>query len=320
MIDSSVLLADLKGQLKLLQDDLRERAEDPTSTWGAHLKAEYDEALRRERTGWSWVEWRKNEVDQAAVAWIVATVFLRFCEDNDLLRGAKVNGLPTAVGWIAGTGDGVQRAEENLTAYFRENPTHNRRHWLQQGFNVLAAQPAGRALVDPAHNPVWTAEISPEATAALITFWRRTTEDGSLVHDFTDPDLGTRFLGDLYQDLSDHARKTYALLQTPVFVEEFILDQTLSPALAEFGVEGLKLIDPACGSGHFLLGAFERLDKAWQNAAPALDPKERVRRAMASIHGVDINPFAIAIARFRLTVAGLKGLFGLQSALTRSAS
>ncbi|MCG7595320.1 BREX-2 system adenine-specific DNA-methyltransferase PglX [Mycobacterium sp. PSTR-4-N] len=305
MIISSALLADLKGQLKLLQADLKQRAEDSSNSWGARLKEEYAEALRRERTGWSWVDWRDNEVDQAAAAWIISTTFLRFCEDNDLLAGAKIDGLPTAVGWIAGPGDRVQRAEENLTAYFRDNPTHNRRHWLQQGFSVLAAQPAGAALVDPKHNPVWKAEISPEAATALIAFWRRTNDDGTLVHDFTDPNLETRFLGDLYQDLSEHAKKTYALLQTPVFVEEFILDQTLTPAVAEFGLDGLKLIDPACGSGHFLLGAFERLNQAWLEAAPGLDAKERVRRAMASIHGVDINPFAVAIARFRLTVAGL---------------
>lgn len=306
MIDSSALLADLKAQLKILQADLKQRAEDPSNSWGARLKVEYAEAFRRERTGWSWVDWRDNEVDQAAVAWVISTTFLRFCEDNDLLVGAKIDGLPTAVGWIAGPGDRVQRAEENLTAYFRDNPTHNRRHWIQQGFAVLAAQPAGQALVDPKHNPVWRAEISPESATALIAFWRRTNEDGTPVHDFTDSTLETRFLGDLYQDLSEHARDTYALLQTPVFVEEFILDQTLTPAVAEFGLDGLKLIDPACGSGHFLLGAFERLNQAWLEAAPGLDAKERVRRAMASIHGVDVNPFATAIARFRLTVAGLK--------------
>ncbi len=41
------------------------------------------------------------------------------------------------------------------------------------------------------------------------------------------PGVGHPFLGDLYQDLSEHAKKTYALLQTPDFVEEFILDRTL---------------------------------------------------------------------------------------------
>lgn len=305
MINSVALLKDLKTQLNLVKADLRACADNANDRWGARLQDEYAEARRRERTGHSWVVWRDNEVDQAAVAWLIATTFIRFCEDNDLLSGARVEGQPVPVGWIAGPGDRTTRAEENLTAYFRENPTHNRRDWLRQAFRVLAAQPAGKALVDERHNPVWSADISAERASSLIDFWRISDSAGELVHDFTDPDLDTRFLGDLYQDLSDYARKTYALLQTPVFVEEFILDQTLSPALAEFGLEGIKLIDPTCGSGHFLLGAFERLVDQWATEAPAIDAKERVRRAMDSIHGVDLNPFAIAIARFRLTVAGL---------------
>ena len=89
-------------------------------------------------------------MDQAAVAWIIATTFLRFCEDNDLLAGAQQDGRPVPVGWIAGPGERTARAEENLTAYFRAHPTDNRRHWLQQGFRVLAAQPAGQGAGRPA--------------------------------------------------------------------------------------------------------------------------------------------------------------------------
>ncbi|GII98228.1 hypothetical protein CLV28_1343 [Sediminihabitans luteus] len=306
MINSSALLADLKGQLKTLQGDLKERADDPTTEWGAALQREHARALKRERTGLSWTAWRDNEVDQAAVAWIVATTFVRFCEDNDLLAGATLAGTPVPVGWIAGPGDRASRARENQTAYFRVNTSHHDRDWLQQAFRVLAAQPAGAALVDPRHNPVWTAEISAEAAKGLVGFWRRTDDGGALVHDFTDSALDTRFLGDLYQDLSEHAKKTYALLQTPEFVEQFILDRSLTPAIAEFGADSLKLIDPTCGSGHFLLGAFERLNAQWAADAPGLDPKQRVRKAMDSIHGVDLNPFAVAIARFRLTVAGIQ--------------
>jgi hypothetical protein len=317
MINSPALLADLKAQLRILQADLKERADDPTTTWGAALQREYAEALRRERTGLSWTAWRDNEVDQAAVGWVVSTTFVRFCEDNDLLLGATLDGLPVPVGWIAGPGDRTLRARENQTAYFRINTSHHDRDWLQQSFHVLAAQPAGTALVDPEHNAVWKAEISAEAAKGLVDFWRRADAGGALVHDFTDPDLNTRFLGDLYQDLSEHAKKTYALLQTPVFVEEFILDRTLTPAIAEFGVDGLKLIDPTCGSGHFLLGAFKRLNRQWAAEAPGMDPKQRVRKAMDSIHGVDLNPFAVAIARFRLTVAGIlaageKSLVGVE--------
>ncbi|MEN0072419.1 MAG: BREX-2 system adenine-specific DNA-methyltransferase PglX, partial [Propionicimonas sp.] len=111
---------------------------------------------------------------------------------------------------------------------------------------------------------------------------------------------------DLYQDLSEYAKKTFALLQTPEFVEEFILDQTLEPALAERPLEDFRLIDPACGSGHFLLGAFRRLVSRWAEYAPGLPIRERVQRALDAVNGVDLNPFAVAISRFRLTLAAVQ--------------
>src|SRR5262249_45998955 len=130
-------------------------------------------------------------------------------------------------------------------------------------------------------------------------------DPGSLfrvVRDFRGPDP-TRFLGDLYQDLSERARKKYALLQTPVFVEEFILDRTLDPAIDEFGLDTVRMIDPTCGSGHFLLGAFALLFDLWMKR----EDNEIVaaQKALDGVWGVDINPFAVAIARFRLIVAAL---------------
>ena len=310
MIDSTALLADLRAQLKVLTADLRSQAEDPTVGWARQLRAQFAEATSRERTGLSWVDWRDGEVDQAAVAWLVACAFVRFCEDNHLLDGARdTTGRPVAVPWIAGpTGDGnrLARAVENETMFYRSQPTANSRDWLHHAFGVLADLPAGRLLVDRHHNPVWTALISAEAAQQLVEFWRATDAAGVLVHDFTDPGLDTRFLGDLYQELSEFAQKKYALLQTPVFVEELILDLTLTPAIEEFGLDGLKLIDPTCGSGHFLLGAFARLDALWRQHAPGMEARTRVQKALDSIHGVDLNPFAVAIARFRLTVAALK--------------
>ncbi|NMR20264.1 BREX-2 system adenine-specific DNA-methyltransferase PglX [Cellulomonas fimi] len=304
MIVSSALLADLKRQLAALEGDLRAQSEDPEVEWSRALRSEHARATARGRTALTWSVWRDGEVAQAAVAWILASTFVRFCEDNHLL-----DGHPTAGGspvWIAGPGERTAQAVENQQAHYEKHPTDNSRDWLHLAFRALADLPAGRGLVDPGHNPVWRALISDSAADALVAFWRRRHDDGALVHDFTDPDLGTRFLGDLYQDLSEHAKKTYALLQTPVFVEEFILDRTLTPAIEEFGLGGLKLIDPTCGSGHFLLGAFARLDEAWRAHAPNLSSRERVQRALDSIHGVDLNPFAVAIARFRLTVAALK--------------
>ena len=306
MIDSHALLVDLKKQLKFLEADLRQRAVEPGLPWAEMLRAEHAAASARERTALTWSEWSKGEVSQAAVAWIIACTFIRFAEDNDLLVGARDNGAAVPLPWIAGAGERLDRAIENQSAFYAAEPTMNSRDWLQQAFGVLASLPAGKGLVDRAHSPVWVAPISATAADGLVDFWRQTDSAGALIHDFTDAFLDTRFLGDLYQDLSEYAKKTFALLQTPVFIEEFILDYTLVPAMAEFGLDGLKLIDPTCGSGHFLLGAFERLDQAWREHAPALDARTRVQKALDSIHGVDLNPFAVAIARVRLTVAALK--------------
>jgi len=66
------------------------------------------------------------------------------------------------------------------------------------------------------------------------------------------------------------------------------------------------MIDPTCGSGHFLLGAFARLHKLWTDKEPGADPRVRVQKALDQVTGVDVNPFAVAIAKFRLLVAALQ--------------
>ncbi len=129
-------------------------------------------------------------------------------------------------------------------------------------------------------------------------------ETGHLKRSFDVEEGDTRFLGDLYQELSERAKKKYALLQTPVFVEEFILDRTLTPALAEFGLEKVRMIDPTCGSGHFLLGGFSLLFDLWSRRES--NEIKAAQKALDGVWGVDINPFAVAIARFRLIVAALQ--------------
>jgi hypothetical protein len=141
----------------------------------------------------------------------------------------------------------------------------------------------------------------------VMQFWQEVAADsGTLVRDFTDPTWNTRFLGDLYQDLSEATRKRYALLQTPEFVEEFILDRTLTPAIREFGYREVRLIDPTCGSGHFLLGGFHRMVDEWSRNEPGRNRRDVAQKALDAVAGVDLNPFAVAISRFRLLVAALQ--------------
>ncbi|MFJ9700587.1 BREX-2 system adenine-specific DNA-methyltransferase PglX [Streptomyces fradiae] len=313
-MDKAALLKDLRKQVTILEDDLRARTES-VEEFRADLEREYEAARQARRTAATYGAWRDERVTQAAAAWILATVFVRFCEDNELIEAP----------YVAGPGERLADAEDRQAAFFREHPELNDRDWLIAGFEGLAAtHKAVAGLFDRRHNALWELSPSYEAATALLGFWRTRGADGEIVHDFTDEDLDTRFLGDLYQDLSEHARKTYALLQTPEFVEEFILDLTLEPAVEEFGlapawkhkpsgyqgdapvVYGLRCIDPACGSGHFLLGMFHRLLAKWREAEPGTDDWELVRRSLESVHGCDKNPFAVAIARFRLLVAVLK--------------
>ena len=277
-----------------VEDDLRTRL-DEDAELKARWQSEHVDALRAERTSSAWVSWRDDRITQAAVGWVLTTVFLRFCEDNALL--SKV--------WIAGPGARRQEAFDAENAYFRAHPENTWREWIMEGIAHLQSFPATAALVDE-HAALW--QVSPSGAMAkeILDFWRATDEAGVPLYDFQDNGLSTRFLGDLYQDLSEYAKKTFALLQTPEFVEEFILDQTLTPALAERPLEGFKLIDPTCGSGHFLLGGFQRLLDEWSAKAPNMETRERVQKALNAIHGVDLNPFAVAIARFRLTIAALQ--------------
>ncbi|MEG3626425.1 BREX-2 system adenine-specific DNA-methyltransferase PglX [Streptomyces poriticola] len=302
MIDRKALLDDLKQQVKAVEADLARQVK-ALGDVGARLRSEYDRARKLGRTAATWNSWLDERITQVAVAWVLGTVFVRFCEDNRLIPEPYLTGPD---------GDRRELAESRYDAYVEsdEDPTY--RGWLEKAFEELGQGQAGRLLFDQRHNPLYQVPLSHDGARELVEFWRGRDEAGSLVHDFTDPlnedgteGWDTRFLGDLYQDLSEAARKTYALLQTPEFVEEFILDRTMNPAVREFGYEDLKMIDPTCGSGHFVLGAFRRLVRLWAEGQPGRDVHERVRAALDSVHGVDINPFAVAIARFRLLVAAM---------------
>jgi hypothetical protein len=304
MINRSALLADLKRLVTTVQDDLRARASSAdVPDVGHRLADEYARAQAARRTAATFEAWREGEITQMAVAWTLSCVFARFLEDNALVDAARIAG-PTQ--------ERLEDARDARLAFFRAHPTETDREYLLNLFDSLAALP-GTADIFGAVNPIRSlpAWLSPEAATSLVTFFQAIDPGtGNLTHDFSDPAWDTRFLGDLYQDLSEAARKRYALLQTPDFVEKFLLDRTLEPALDEFSAEfkagSFKMIDPACGSGHLVTGSFKRIFDRLLRAEPAASRRELVIRSLACVHGIDINPFAAAIARFRLLLAAMQ--------------
>jgi hypothetical protein len=88
---------------------------------------------------------------------------------------------------------------------------------------------------------------------------------------------------------------------TPHRLVEFLLDEML-PWEQEGPAKTLKILDPSCGSGVFLVEAYRRLISRWQQANPGAQPKvDDLRKIMQdSLFGIDINPEAVRVAAFSL--------------------
>ncbi|MBK8698015.1 MAG: hypothetical protein IPN17_38695 [Deltaproteobacteria bacterium] len=240
----------------------------------------------QKRTAAALPEWTDQTLTQVAVAWVLSAVFVRVLEDRGLVAHRRIAG-----------GD----ATDSERLFYEMFAGLGARDYLAAVFNEVAHAPVLRDLLGPSGNPAWKLGPSHAAVLELFKLLRDADATGALTWRFDDAD--TRFLGDLYQDLSAEVRERYALLQTPDFVERFILDRTLDPAVAEFGLAAVRVIDPTCGSGHFLLGSFQRIVGWMREARPADDLRDVALAALGRVYGSDINPYAVAIARFRLLLA-----------------
>jgi hypothetical protein len=152
--------------------------------------------------------------------------------------------------------------------------------------------------------------------------------------------LGAEELGSVYESLlelhpqvnldaatfelsvaSGHERKTTGSYYTPTSLIDCLLDSALDPVLdeaarkpdAERAILALKVVDPACGSGHFLIAAAHRLAKRLASARSGdEEPSPEFRRTALRdiighcIYGVDINPMAVELCKVNLWMEGLE--------------
>ncbi|GCF08501.1 Eco57I restriction-modification methylase domain-containing protein [Dictyobacter arantiisoli] len=155
--------------------------------------------------------------------------------------------------------------------------------------------------------------------------------------------LGSEELGSVYESLlelhpeldieagrfelttaSGNERKTTGSYYTPTSLIDCLLDSALDPVLdeacrgkskdeAQKAILDLKVCDPACGSGHFLIAAAHRI--ARRLAAVLTDSEEpdaAARRAALRqvvshcIYGVDINPMAVELCKVNLWMEAIE--------------
>jgi len=116
-------------------------------------------------------------------------------------------------------------------------------------------------------------------------------------------------------------RKTTGSYYTPTSLINCLLDSALNPVIdeaqkkdpTEKGILHLKICDPACGSGHFLIAAAHRLAKRLASIRSGDDEPSPgdVTHALRDvighcIYGVDINPMAVELCKVGLWLEALE--------------
>ena len=153
--------------------------------------------------------------------------------------------------------------------------------------------------------------------------------------------LGSEELGSVYESLlelhpelnveagtfelkvaSGHERKTTGSYYTHPSLVQCLLDSALDPVIqdclkeardAEKALLSLKICDPACGSGHFLIAAAHRMAKRLASIRTGDDEPspEATRTALRDvigrcIYGVDLNPMAVELCKVALWMEALE--------------
>ncbi len=122
--------------------------------------------------------------------------------------------------------------------------------------------------------------------------------------DAVDPEM----LGRVFEGLmAEGRRKASGTYFTPPALLRETVAAALDAALADRppdAVRELRMLDPAVGSGAFLLESLVQLERRHAVLWPAQDPSER-RRAIIreNLFGVDIDPMAVRLAELRLWLA-----------------
>ncbi|MBN2216448.1 MAG: N-6 DNA methylase [Pirellulales bacterium] len=126
------------------------------------------------------------------------------------------------------------------------------------------------------------------------------------------------WFGPFYQDLFPRTlRHALGEYYTPDWLAQHVLD-VVGYLGSDFqgrrqeglGIEGVRLLDPTCGSGVFLLAAIRRIRAA---AGPKIMPRELGRSILNHVVGFDVNPLAVLTARANYLLA-IRDLLGVEPA------
>lgn len=189
---------------------------------------------------------------------------------------------------------------------------------------------------------LWSHRATPELDQAelanrhLLTALRRlsSVRDGEVTRAVDYRNLDSEELGSVYESLLElhpelsletrsfalakaagNERKKTGSYYTPTPLINELLNSALDPVLAEAArsadpeqaILGLRVLDPACGSGHFLIAAAHRIAKqlatvrTGDDEPPPDEQRHALRDVVAScLHGIDVNEMAVELCKVSL--------------------
>jgi hypothetical protein len=202
----------------------------------------------------------------------------------------------------------------------------------------LRVTPFNGRLFAPARTPLAERRgLDDEAARrAVIALSTRPAPDRAGRERIAYRDLGVEQLGAVYETLLDYEprvaetgvtladgsglRKATGTFYTPRPIADYLVRRTLDPLVRDATPDRilqLRIVDPAMGSGAFLVAACRHLATAYETAlvrtggchASDIGDAERItiRRTIAerTLYGVDLNPMAVQLARLSLWLATL---------------
>lgn len=109
----------------------------------------------------------------------------------------------------------------------------------------------------------------------------------------------------LYEEFLGEEKQEKGLFYTPSHLAKLLVDECIPlKKFKDFDLKNYTILDPACGSGIFLVVAFKRLVQIWrlQNemSVPDIDDLKSI---LKNIYGVDKEEQAVRLASFSLSLA-----------------
>ncbi len=171
-------------------------------------------------------------------------------------------------------------------------------HWLNEKFNGDLFP--GKGATDDEREAEWQAEmavVQPRHLKTLAEFvsGRLRGRQRFLWQLYSFDVVPLEFISSIYEEFVTAKGAHY----TPGYLVDFMLDEVLPWGGDQWD---LKILDPACGSGIFLVKTYQRLIQRWKNAHPDRKPAaDDLRKILQrNLFGVDVDPHAVRVASFSL--------------------